>query len=966
MNGFACLTSLVRRWLGIGKRARTGSHQPEAGGRPFFEPLEDRRLLAAGILYVDHDPAGLGNGSSWANAFTDLQSALNTATAGNQIWVSAGTYKPTQTTNRSVSISLKSGVSLYGGFAGGETSLAQRDCKANITTLSGDIGVPGDSRDNSYHVVYASGVTEARLDGFSVTCGNASAGYGDTSGGGMLNRAGSSPTVANCEFVMNSARYSGGGMANNDSAPVIVDCVFRQNSAAMTGNGGALSNYSSSPTLTNVAISGNTAVNGGALYNYSSSPRLLNVTLANNRATGSGGAIASVSKDSSEEPKSQPSLTNAILWGNSANSSPEIYDDSDSSTAVTYSIVAGGHSGAGNLESDPLLVGANYGNMHLSASSPAIDAGYNTGAPTSDLDGLPRPQDGNCDGRNVVDMGAFEYPCPFNDALLTDVDVGAGKFIVTAVFSEPMSTATIPTIGFSQDVGSTLTLAEGNWLDDQHFVAEYDVADANVSTSTVTASVSGARNASGTLLPNQSLRGTFRIDTVKPTVADVSVRSGDGYFSVEVTYSEDMDRTALPTIKNLTPSPATAYTVASASWLDSKHYKATYHANDKIFNLGIKVKCALDLAGNVQVEYSGLESISTGDASGASRVGLFDPVSSAFCLSENNTANCAERTIAFGEPNAGCTSLLGDWDGDGFTDIGLYDPDTSTFQLTDAATEEGTKTFGFGNPGGGWIPLAGDWDGDGASGVGLYDPSSSTFYLTNDLRSGIAQHAFGFGNPGSGWIPLVGDWDGDGVSGAGLYNPHSSTFYLTNAFVSGFARYTFGYGMPDAGWQPLVGDWDGDTMMSVGLYDPATSTFYLANTLTTCYAQYTFGYGVPSGGWIPVVGDWDGNHAAGVGLYDPVGSTFYLTNSLSSGYAEVTIGFCPRGTGLQPLVGCWPASDQQADLTASAVDAVELASVAQSALDLDSTALVLDLEHDGSPSDETDTERLTDIALQRL
>ena len=69
-----------------------------------------------------------------------------------------------------VAVKLKSGVSIYGGFNGTETSLSQRDFETNITILSGDVGAEGDYTDNTYHVVTASGVdASAILDGFTIS-----------------------------------------------------------------------------------------------------------------------------------------------------------------------------------------------------------------------------------------------------------------------------------------------------------------------------------------------------------------------------------------------------------------------------------------------------------------------------------------------------------------------------------------------------------------------------------------------------------------------------------------------------------------------------------------------------------------------------------------------------------------------------------------------------------------------------
>src|SRR5574342_685318 len=80
-----------------------------------------------------------GSGTSWANAYGNPQAALANA-ACTEIWVAQGTYKPTNGTDRTISFVLKSGVALYGGFAGSETLLTQRNLAVNPTILSGEIG----------------------------------------------------------------------------------------------------------------------------------------------------------------------------------------------------------------------------------------------------------------------------------------------------------------------------------------------------------------------------------------------------------------------------------------------------------------------------------------------------------------------------------------------------------------------------------------------------------------------------------------------------------------------------------------------------------------------------------------------------------------------------------------------------------------------------------------------------------
>jgi len=289
---------------------------------------------------------------------------------------------------------------------------------------------------------------------------------------------------------------------------------------------------------------------------------------------------------------------------------------------------------------------------------------------------------------------------------------------------------------------------------------------------------------------------------------------------------------------------------------------------------------------------------------------LFDPATSFFHLRNTNSpTDTSESVFGFGQPGGDWTPLVGDWNGNGAGGVGLYDPQSSLFYLTNQHTS-GTAdyTFGYGAPNGGWIPLVGDWNGDGAMGVGLYDPHTSIFYLTNALSTGKAEYTFGYGQPNAGWIPLVGDWDGNGTTGVGLYDPHTSIFYLTNTLSTGVAQYTFGYGAPNAGWTPLVGDWNADHAAGVGLYDPNASIFYLTNQHQTGKAEYAFGYGAANAGWQPLVGDWNADGATGVGLYDPAGSTFYLTNSLTTGSAQIALNYGTPGGGWEPLAGAWQSS----------------------------------------------------------
>ncbi len=167
-------------------------------------------------LYVKADASGNNTGLDWQNAFNDLQSALTYPCSGSlsEIWVASGIYKPGGNTNtdRAISFSMKNGVAIYGGFVGNETILNQRPVpnpvngQPSSSTLSGEIGDPNSTTDNSYHVISnpAGLTTTAILDGFVITGGyteqTTSTVFGNSRGGGVYN-AGNNSSPCNPKFI---------------------------------------------------------------------------------------------------------------------------------------------------------------------------------------------------------------------------------------------------------------------------------------------------------------------------------------------------------------------------------------------------------------------------------------------------------------------------------------------------------------------------------------------------------------------------------------------------------------------------------------------------------------------------------------------------------------------------------------------------------------------------------------------
>jgi len=395
-------------------------------------------------VYVSASASGANDGSSWTDAYTDLQSALSIVSSGDEVWVAAGTYKPTPGTDRAATFQLISGVALYGGFAGTETSLAQRDWKANLTILSGDIGVQDDPADNSYHVVTGGNVDDtAVVDGFTIAGGRAD----NSVGGGLFNDLEGNATLANLVFDGNYASYKGGAIYNNYyCSPKMTNVVFRGNTSNV---GGAIYNdIGSNPAITNAVFLENSAIlDGGAIYNREySNPVLTNTTFTRNVAGSAGGAIYNFF--------SSPIITNGILFDDSAtiegNEIRNFSTPAVSNPLVSYSLIEGsGGSGGwdpnlgtdlgGNIDDDPLFTDAPGGDLRISESSPAVDAGSNAAVPggvATDLDGNPRIAGG------TVDMGAYEFqvapiPVAFNEvgAFSGTDDTGYGDAVAWGDFN---------------------------------------------------------------------------------------------------------------------------------------------------------------------------------------------------------------------------------------------------------------------------------------------------------------------------------------------------------------------------------------------------------------------------------------------------------------------------------------------------------------------------------------------------
>ena len=423
------------------------SKQNRSGQRAVIDSLEPRRLLSS-TIYVDAISPGSNDGSSWANAYSSLQSALAVARSGDRIEVGQGTYYPTSGTNQAATFQLINGVSILGGFAGYGTSNPDAlNISGNQTILSGNIN--GNNTGNSYHVVTGSNVdSTADLDGFTITGG----GGGTSQGAGMLNSDGN-PTITDCTFTGNIATQQGAGMLNTNSSPTLTGCTFSFNSISQSGGFGAGMEIagSSSPILTNcVFLANSTAFAGGALNNNGTC-QLNDCLFDSNVSDNQGGAISS---------GGPLTIVNCTFAGNMANANGSgggaifvggpttltnciCYDDTGAYgefagniASVAYSDIEGGYNGIDNISADPQfgrIPGTNgatdYGNLELQSTSPCINAGSISAVPSglaTDLNGYPRTENG------TVDMGAYEFQTAYTPASQLVVTEQPGNVIVNS------------------------------------------------------------------------------------------------------------------------------------------------------------------------------------------------------------------------------------------------------------------------------------------------------------------------------------------------------------------------------------------------------------------------------------------------------------------------------------------------------------------------------------------------------
>ncbi|MCX7993170.1 MAG: hypothetical protein N2651_05830, partial [Fimbriimonadales bacterium] len=379
-------------------------------------------LTEAPIIYVTPQGNDANSGNSWANAKRTVQAGINAASAGQQVWVKAGTYNERLT--------LREGVRVFGGFAGNETARIQRDLYAHESILNGqNAGVV---------VTVPAGTTRATvLDGFTIT-------------GGAVSGS------------------NGAGVRMSNSSAVISNNFILNNSATGGGFGAGVSILGGAPLILNNVIARNTATNSAGVYLSNTTAQLINNTITHNTsANASTGAAVYASDDTNVL------LVNNIIAFQTGGACIERKNVSTANVTLRANCVFSGNpnyrglsQGATDIVANPDFFNASANDFHLFGLSPCVDRGDNA-------DILSQPVD--MDGQNrinltAVDIGADElyaYSTQFESLTVTPASERIGRTIsFKARLIEPLTGRSLPNMPVAfriagVQIGSASTNANG-------------------------------------------------------------------------------------------------------------------------------------------------------------------------------------------------------------------------------------------------------------------------------------------------------------------------------------------------------------------------------------------------------------------------------------------------------------------------------------------------------------------------
>jgi len=782
--------------------------------------------------YVNASAGGTPDGNSWLTAWTDLQDAL-TDSACTEIWVADGVYTPG--TLQSDTFNILPGTKVYGGFAGGETAVGQRNILTNVTVLSGDIDgndanagttgideTPADIEgSNSYRVVKMDGtvtpVTNTTvLDSFIIT--GADGGVSSWGGGLYCNGSGAADHI--CSPILNLLVFSGNRASNGAalcawgrygglSSPTITYSLFTGNTAS--GDGGAIeadggNSGTSSPIVYWVTFSDNHSGNGGAFVAQggiggTSNPAFGYVNFDGNTAEYYGGAVyadgsfagtanatynlvsftsnsanadGGAMENNGYDGNSSPALTNVTFQGNSA--------DSNGGAIYNY--------GGGGVSSPGLLNVTFSGNSATSGGAMYNNGSWGTGNPAL---------------TNVILWG--------------DTASSSGSEIYNQSATPVIDHSVIQGSGGSGGSwDSTLGTDGGGNLDADPKLAALASNGGPLKTMALLSGSSAIDSGADVDCPAYDARGLDRFrglhcdigayERVPPERADF-----DGDYASDVGYFH----------------PATGL------WAILK--------SSQNFSYGSPMYISWGQTGDIVVP---------GDFDGD---GMIDPTvrrppaggqSAAYLMLLSSTAYDfgSSLTVPAGWPGLGDTPVVGDFNGDGIDDPAIWRGSAGVWIIPLSPNFNSFTFLSWGATGD--TPIAADVDGDGKADIGYWRPSTGVWGFL------LSSQSYSYGSPvfiswgTSTDTPVMADYDGDGKADPAVVIPpaggQSKAYRIllsTRNYNTG-ASVTIPAGWPGLGDTPVPADYDGDGKADAAIWR-ANSGVWIIPKSSTNNTVYMFG-----------------------------------------------------------------------------------------------------------------------------
>lgn len=402
-------------------------------------------------VYVDVNATGANDGSSWQDAYTDLQMAINNPIKScpgpyADLWVAQGVYIPTTSSSnaRKATFTIDKRIKIYGGFNGTETLLSERNPKLYPTILSGDLNsddtanmvdTEATRQDNAYHVVRVKGyfLKGGLVDGVTITGGNAN---------GSLSNSCNTAQSVQFDDRIGAAIYGNVNGAANKVTMQFTNCIIEKNTGTVYGTVATFNPCGAVGTRATLDFESciirgnysklyeNIAYTGSQSYDIRRYGSLINCLIYNNKTDGANrGAVILISSGGTNNHAActvdiiNTTITNNIAPNNHAvklsmtNAAGHIYNSIIHGNGSTQPIRFSGNAptSANNIieggqlsgsTANPLFMDIATKDFTLQSGSTAINTGDNSFVPTSiSYDLLNHVRIYN----TTVDMGCYEY-----------------------------------------------------------------------------------------------------------------------------------------------------------------------------------------------------------------------------------------------------------------------------------------------------------------------------------------------------------------------------------------------------------------------------------------------------------------------------------------------------------------------------------------------------------------------------